>query len=540
MKSSISGESGVVENATTTRLGYTQSPATLIGILAVSLLYFVDIFIRSSHKLFWYDELFTVHLCALPTFKATWHAVLQGADFNPPLFYLLTRVSQAVFGRGLVATRLPASVGVWIFGLCLFLFVSRRVGPAAGSIAGLFPVFTLAQYYAYEARPTGLVLGWCGLALKCWQRGKEPSSGVWWKISTSLALTGAALSHFYAIYIFLPFALAELYSIVESKKIDFSMIGAILAPGLVAIPFYVPLLRQYRRLFAGISGLTESPLAVFQTFLADLAGPALAIIFIALVCFTFQRLYAQRSLEPVSLVPVRELVLAAGFALLPLVGIAGVIASKGIFFDRYFLPSVSGWAVFMGLAASGARLRSWSPGVLSGVMGLFLAGSMAVAVRHAAKHSDFNLIEPSSSLQFSADVRDPMLRHATLKNPPDGLDILLLRQVDYLYLLKYAPKRVASRIYDGAEDANNLTLKAYRILGTQTKSDFKTATIDEFLSEHNRFLLYEGGDARFQAPCGACSLEILRAGFKIVSEARDAEGILYQYERIDQSERLRP
>ena len=33
----------------------------------------------------------------------------------------------------------------------------------AGFIAGTFPFFTLAQYYAYEARAHGIVLGWCGL-----------------------------------------------------------------------------------------------------------------------------------------------------------------------------------------------------------------------------------------------------------------------------------------------------------------------------------------------------------------------------------------
>ena len=42
-----------------------------IAFLLVSALYFVDTFLRATLKTFWYDELFTVYLCRLPTFHAT-------------------------------------------------------------------------------------------------------------------------------------------------------------------------------------------------------------------------------------------------------------------------------------------------------------------------------------------------------------------------------------------------------------------------------------------------------------------------------------
>ena len=136
---------------------------TIVNIAVVSAVYFADIFLKASRKCFWSDELFTVYLCRLPTFKDTWTAVTHGVDFNPPLFYLLIRFAQRLFGEGLIATRLPAIVGVWLFCICLFLFVARRAGVTSGFIAGAFPFFTLAQYYAYEARAHGIVLGWCGL-----------------------------------------------------------------------------------------------------------------------------------------------------------------------------------------------------------------------------------------------------------------------------------------------------------------------------------------------------------------------------------------
>jgi hypothetical protein len=61
----------------------------IAGVALFSVLYFADIFLKASQKCFWFDELFTVYLCRLPDFKSTWTAVAHGADFNPPLFYLM-------------------------------------------------------------------------------------------------------------------------------------------------------------------------------------------------------------------------------------------------------------------------------------------------------------------------------------------------------------------------------------------------------------------------------------------------------------------
>ena len=81
------------------------------AVLAVfSIVYFGLTFYRASRKLFWFDELFTVYLCRLPDFKSVWRAVLNGADFNPPVLYLVTRFSERIFGEGHIATRLPEIV----------------------------------------------------------------------------------------------------------------------------------------------------------------------------------------------------------------------------------------------------------------------------------------------------------------------------------------------------------------------------------------------------------------------------------------------
>ena len=76
----------------------------VIAFLLISALYFADIFLRASLKTFWYDELFTVYLCRLPSFHATWAAVIAGTDLNPPLFYLLLHFWMLMVGNSEAAT----------------------------------------------------------------------------------------------------------------------------------------------------------------------------------------------------------------------------------------------------------------------------------------------------------------------------------------------------------------------------------------------------------------------------------------------------
>src|SRR5581483_2879451 len=116
--------------------------AALAVATAFTIYYFADILLRASEKYFWYDELVTVYLCRLPTLGDIHQAVIHATDFNPPLFYLITRAAQSLAGEGLIATRLPEILGFWILCLALFAFVYRRAGLMAGFIAMALPVLT--------------------------------------------------------------------------------------------------------------------------------------------------------------------------------------------------------------------------------------------------------------------------------------------------------------------------------------------------------------------------------------------------------------
>src|SRR5580693_7379590 len=128
-----------------------QNQRTSVVILACfSVMYFVDICLRASGKYFWFDELLTVFICRLPGLHAVYQATLAGVDYNPPLLHILTRLAQAPFGEGLIATRMPSILGVWLLCICLFAVVAKMSGAAAGSVAMLLPLLSSARFYAYE------------------------------------------------------------------------------------------------------------------------------------------------------------------------------------------------------------------------------------------------------------------------------------------------------------------------------------------------------------------------------------------------------
>jgi 4-amino-4-deoxy-L-arabinose transferase-like glycosyltransferase len=166
---------------------------------------------RASRKLFWFDELFTVHISALSSPWPIWNALANGVDFNPPLLYILTWLSQTIFGIGQVATRLPAIVGFWVFCLCLFKFVAVRSTALAGFISLAFPLITPAYWYAYEARSHGAVLGFCGLALISWQAATSRTNHRLGPVFGLFASMACALAtHSYAFLLLIPFAVGEL------------------------------------------------------------------------------------------------------------------------------------------------------------------------------------------------------------------------------------------------------------------------------------------------------------------------------------------
>jgi hypothetical protein len=495
----------------------------IAGIALVSIIYFADIFLKAKEKCYWFDELCTVYLCRLPSFSSTWTAVLHGADFNPPLFYLLIRGAQRLFGPGLIATRLPATIGVWVFGLCLFLFVARRTGVICGFIAGVFPFFTLAEYYAYEARAHGLILGWCGLALLCWQRNAEGRAKYLWLAGFSVSLLGALLTHVYAVYLFVPFALVEFYNIIKKGRPNWGIVCAML---LTLIPVvavvYLPLFRMYRSTVR--AGFFVPAHELFQRFLVVAIGPALSILLLSLILFGLEGIRRTSVATAKLKIPKREMLVAAGFTCIPLLGFLGSRLSHGPFIDRYFLSSIAGLAIFLGFANAERQAGSWSAKALAACMLLLMIGDLGATTYVIAGSHRMFLAEPSTRLPINTTPSDPMRRYETVSFDHNGLDILVLPSLEYFYFFEYAPQSIVSHLYFAAP-ADDVNLRLYERIGKWGHVDFKTTTFSSFLTNHERFLVYASGIGSDPEAVEA----IASRGYRLTSAQTDAGGIMYEY-----------
>jgi Dolichyl-phosphate-mannose-protein mannosyltransferase len=503
---------------------YKLSWGSIAGIALFSVLYFADVFLKASRKCFWFDELFTTYLCRLPSFKATWTAVTHGADFNPPMLYLLTRGAQWLFGEGLIATRLPAMLGFWVFSVCLFLFVSRRAGPVSGFIAGMFPFFTLAQYYAYEARAHAIVLGWCGLTLVCWQRTGEArgKSKYVWLAGFGVCLIGALLTHVYAVFLIFPFALVEFYDLIRRRP-NWGIIATMGSAFIVVVVFvYLPLFRMYRATvpltFRGASH------DLLERFLENTFGPAVSILLLSLLLFALD---AMRPTGPANLrarIPKREMLAAAGLACIPLVALIGSKISHGPFIERYFLVSIAGYAIALGFASFRVQRESWTAKALAGCMLFLMIADLGTT---AYLRNRLGLTEPSSGLALSTNPSRPLALYDTISEGKNGLDILVLPALDYLYLFRYAPPSVVSHLYFAAQ-RDDLFLAAYGRLASQTQLNFRASELGPFLATHDKFLVYE--DRKFDQ---SDMLQTISSdGYGLQSVKTDAVGTAYEFAKL--------
>lgn len=508
---------------------------TVSGVVLLSIVYFADVMWRSSRKPFWFDELFTVYLCRLPSMKSTWTAVQHGADFNPPLFYLFTRISEKLFGEGPIATRLPEMLGVWLFCFCLFVFVGRRLGRLPGLIAAAFPLLTLAFHYAYEARPHGITLGWCGLALVCWQRVVEEKSGrILWNAAFLLVMLGSMLTHVYAVYLIVPFALAEAYGFLAKRKLHWGIVAGLIVPLAIVVPIFLPMVRTYKGIMPAMPSGGRTLLTGLLDFASNTLGTSVFALLFFLVIFCCGVLFSKRF---VALAPEREqspvlrleVVLAICFLTLPLFGILGINVSHAGFFYRYFLAALAGVAIL--LAYGSAWLRPRICGQLVAIfMLLLICGDLALVAGNVARGKADDLVEPSGKLNFATAPNRVMELDEPLQRLKPDLPLLDIDHFKYIYLYYYAPAALVQRMYFGAPTSTDTFSRSYRALKDWAHVDFRQTDFASFFATHDHFYVYVGREVN-TGECGTCVTDFLRAGYRIIGEMETRDSILYEYQR---------
>ncbi|HEY1341416.1 MAG TPA: glycosyltransferase family 39 protein [Bryobacteraceae bacterium] len=469
-----------------------------VCLLLCGWVYLVATCIRAQNRLFWYDELLTVNLCALPRFADVWTGVRAGIDLNPPLQYVAVRASQALFGAGHLGTRLPVVVSFLVMSLFVFLYLRRRV-PAGWALAGMMlPWLTEAYRFALDARPYGILLGCSAAALYCWSRAAETDRGrgaalAGLTVSVSLAL----LTHCYAVLLAIPLAAGELARFHRSRRADWPVWTAL---ALAALPVAI-----YPAL-ASVSGPAVGRGSQFHVNLWTAPGAYRELLepaFWPLLCLAMLIAAAVPGNDEKrgDSVPRHELAALAGFVSIPIFAVLLGAATTGSFSLRYGSPGVIGIACLIAWAGARGSRHAARAGAVAGVACfLFFAGGFVAEVQAALRASVAQAAAaPAATVPAAPRINVPahsLLSLASANSLPvvigSGLVFLevehyggeaLLRRTYYLVDRDVAMRRTASAGFEAA-----LPLMK-RMLHLRANVE----PLNTFLEQRPQFLLYSRG-----------------------------------------------
>ena len=180
--------------------------------------YLPAILFESSRKPLWHDELFTYYISQAPNLSSLLQDI-RSVDLNPPLSYLLTRLSFQLFHVSTLACRLPEMAAFLMAMLCLKSFIGHRAGILYGTLAATLLFTSLAEGVAIEARPYSLLLGFSCLSLLGWQQARE-SNRFWGALLILIGGTGMLLSHIFGLLAWAALAAGEIYRTIKRRRFD--------------------------------------------------------------------------------------------------------------------------------------------------------------------------------------------------------------------------------------------------------------------------------------------------------------------------------
>lgn len=357
-----------------------------------SVIYFAGTIARANAKPFWHDELYTLLLSRLDL-HSLWNALAHGADASPPLTYLALHWTRMLFGENEITMRLPSMIGFWVFCLGLYGFVHRRMGAQYAFAAALLPFATGAHRYAFEARCYGEMLGFCGLALVCWQAAVEGRHRVPAIIGLALSFAGMTFSHYYGAVIFVPFGAAELWRAVRRRSLDFGIAAAFVA-GLVPLAVCYPMIRA-ARMYTPHAWARPTAFSALDFFSAQLITMVFAAV-LFLAVFGAWLLFRNSDWEPdwrAPSIPEPEIVLALGFLTIPVIIWVAAMTVTHMFTDRYALPALVGVILLsLMLVRRLARANTAIPALFLGVSTFAFLFGMAHRTHRGDPLQDFPLL----------------------------------------------------------------------------------------------------------------------------------------------------
>jgi hypothetical protein len=484
-----------------------------------TIVYFAITCTLASQKLIWDDEFFTLYISKADKFSGIWSALLTGADQHPPFFYWVSRAFFSVFGVNHLSFRLPAILGFWVMSLCLFRFVSKRTSALYGLIAMLLPFISGAYWYAYEGRGYGLVLGFSGVAMVCWQSATEGRHRRRLAIlGLAISLAAAVSSHYYAILLLLPFTLGEIVRTISTRRFDVPIWLAFVSPALPLLLFF-PIIRSARTYSGSFWGKPSwnywnQALGSFESLL----WPALVPLIVMTVALA---LYFQLRLQPLDSqdrffhvkLPYHETATAIGLVALPITCmILAKLVTNG-YHQRYHLPVVIGVSVLLShVAYSVFKGRA--------ILGAFLALLLLVWFGFSATQAFWNYKGELNALYNTS-------RFLQEQNV-DGLPIVVSEITQFHKLSFYAHRDLAQRLVYVADPESSV-----RYIGHDTvdrglldlKPWFPLNVVDyhSYIASEPQFLVFG-----YIGSWTWLTYELLREDLKIELVGREGYRVLFR------------
>jgi hypothetical protein len=331
----------------------------------------------SSHRLLWFDEVFTVHMARLPNWKTLIVALGHGVDSLPPPYYMVVGSFGKIFGHSELAVRLPSTLAMVATLLVVFDCARRLTDGLHGLIALALASGPLAGE-GFEARSYAIYIMLAALALWVWVKGEQTGKKSALLFGTVLCL--AVCFHYYAALLLVPFILYELLSWKPwqrpSTRLMAGAIGIVL-PAVLFSPLITSFSRQFSRGFWSRPSFSQ----LINVYSDIFEG---GLLFLALIALWMVLVDRKPGTVAIPAMPSGEVV-GWLFLAIPLAGFLAAEIKTNAFAVRYFLAIVPGVAV--AFASCVWRQFRNVPLVSAGVFLLFASWGVAKEF-HTVRHPD--------------------------------------------------------------------------------------------------------------------------------------------------------
>lgn len=479
-----------------------------VFLAVVALTVFVFAVLAAHWRPIWYDELFTYYVANEPTLRETLEALLQGADTNPPVDYLLRHASLSLFGESAAALRWPSAAAFVAGLLATYAFVRRRASFFASAGAFLLPIGTAAAWFSHEARAYALLFASAALALWAWQKAIDAP--------TPLRLAGllAALclgpySHYFGVLNFVPVAAGEAWRSWQQRRVDWRVVATmavacVLMLGL--LPFALNATSMQASFWASAFNMRDV-LGYYRGFL-ELDG----LVIVALAAAAAIAAVASSGLQSSSprplAIPAHEFVAVVMLALTPVSAFALATLATGVLTSRYAIALVPGVAILVGylLAYAERHLR--------------VVVAVAVAVLAVFVLRDFMT---GSLVHRGSEWRTPNV-HRVLQS--SDLPIAFDSSHQFLEFDHYEPPELAARFVYPMDAATALEVRGFNndeiaLRRLQQIRPLNVVDYVEFTKGHPEFLVVLN-----EVFWPGLVKALRRDGFRLVPLARDGSTIV--------------